>query len=158
MKILFLDIDGVLCTARSNVVYDKEGARWYAWDPLACQAVRMACEKGVKIVVSSTWRHEKHKAHLDAQLQAFGLFDYLHADWRTIDIAVRGEWNDNNCRGVEIKDWLDRHPETTSYRILDDIPQFLPEHMPFFIHTDMDNGMDSDNIRALLRWARYLKS
>lgn len=158
MKILFLDIDGVLCTDRSHRAYGVEGGKMLEWDPLGCAVIKKCCERGVRIVVSSTWRHERHQADLFKRMELFGLREFLHSDWRTIDIAEAGEWNDANCRGLEVRDWLDKHPEVTSYRILDDVPQFLPDQASDFIQTDAADGMTSRNILLLMRWARALKS
>jgi hypothetical protein len=58
MKIIFLDIDGVLCTSRSHLSKHGRGGLMDAWDDVGALAIKRACEFGtnVKIVISSTWR------------------------------------------------------------------------------------------------------
>ena len=57
MKIIFLDIDGVLCTSRSHLAKHGKGIM-DEWDDVGALAIYRACKFGenVKIVVSSTWR------------------------------------------------------------------------------------------------------
>ncbi len=153
-KVLFLDIDGVLCTRRSFLANDPEGTIWFSWDEVACAAVRRACEQGVKLVISSTWRLPENQPHLFQQLEKCGLKPYLHEDWATPifhpDILYR--------RGREIERWLESHPEVTEYRILDDVHEFVGKQDRYLIHTDSDEGMSSDDIKRLLNWAKALKA
>lgn len=162
MKIIFLDIDGVLCTRRSHLSYGKEGGIWHEWDPIACNAVRRSCLKGCRIVVSSTWRF--HEEDLWPMMESHGLKEFVYfPDWKTPDMGrlmLDATWDSkiSKIRGNEIEDWLCRHPEVSSYKILDDIPDFLEHQTKFHIHTDSEEGMDSDNIKKLLNWAGVLKS
>lgn len=150
-KALFLDVDGVLCSWRAHFALGNSGGIWYEWDPIAIEAIRRACTKGVTIVVSSTWRMPGNRQHLLDQLTKHDLIGYVHkSDPYTPQF--------NRQRGHEIADWLTRHPEVTSYRILDDDCDMMEEQMPYLIHTDGSEGMTSENIRALLRWSRWLKS
>lgn len=154
-KVIFLDCDGVVCTRRSFLANDPEGTIWFSWDEVACAAIRRACEQGVKIVISSTWRKEMHRDQLFQQLEKYGLKEYLHEDWMTpiTDTPLSGVQ-----RGLEIEQWLADHPETESYRILDDVPEFSKEQDRYFIHTDSEEGMSSDDIKRLLNWAKALKA
>ena len=150
-KVLFLDIDGVLCTRRSHLTYGREGGIWHEWDDLACEAVRKACRNGVRIVISSTWRKECNREDLFAQLTKHGLRDFLHEDWMT-PIG-------NTIRGDEIALWLSRHQEVDSYRILDDDVDFTPAQIDHhLIHTDAEDGMTAENIKRLLNWSQVLKA
>lgn len=150
-KILFLDVDGVICTRRSHLAFGKEGSGWFHWDPVGCAAIIKACAKGVRLVVSSTWRKDMHKDELDANFKTHGFLpEYLHPDWRTRDL-MRG-------RGADIDDWLARHPEIQNYKILDDDSDMLEHQLSHFIQTDGEEGMTSDNIKKLLNWSGALKS
>ena len=52
MNILFLDIDGVVCTVRSHFAFG-EGLLMSAWDITCCQMIRRLCEKyNCQIVVT----------------------------------------------------------------------------------------------------------
>ncbi len=110
MKILFLDIDGVLITSRSMLAL----ATYPAFDPVACQLIDAFCQRsGAKIVICSAWREERSKADLEAILDSMPIAkSHLHDDWATPVIF--------GPRSREVQEWLSRHPETTHYAVLDD--------------------------------------
>ncbi len=153
MKIIFLDIDGVLCTRRSHLAYGKEGGIWHEWDPLACHAINRACQKGVQIVISSTWR--KFTDDLMPQLIKHDLMKYLRQpNWHT-PIGSSA-----TSRGMEISLYLeeDSNQDIEDYLILDDDIDMLEHQMKKFVQCDGEDGMTSDNIKRLLNWSRALKS
>ncbi len=71
-------------------------------------------------------------------------------DWMT-DIT-------DNSRGEEIKAWLDRHPEVTDFKILDDVNDMMEYQQSHCIYTDAEDGMTSDNIKKLLNWSGVWKA
>jgi hydroxymethylpyrimidine pyrophosphatase-like HAD family hydrolase len=152
MKVIFLDIDGVLCTRRSHLAYGKEGGIWHEWDPLAVEVIRKCCERGVKIVLSSTWRKPSNLEHFHEQYAKYGMNPawLYQPDWKTPITTGR--------RGEEIKQWLNRHPEVTDYRIVDDDNDMLHEQHAKCIFTDAEDGMTSENIKKLLNWSGVLKA
>jgi hypothetical protein len=104
-RVIFLDIDGVLAPIRR---WDRYGDL----DP-ACIGVLndIVATGGAAVVVSSTWRHGKTIAELQAMLDAVGFAG------RVIDKTpsdIRGA-----NRGDEIAAWLAAHP-VDSYVIIDD--------------------------------------
>lgn len=130
MKILFLDVDGVLNSTRSR--------SFLALSKGALRRLRSIVEQtGCKIVVSSTWRkHEFSRVRLRKTLRYKGLEIYdITPDFSRGSIGERG------CRGDEIQEWLDRHPETTAYCILDDDSDMLDSQLRNFVQTDMDYGL-----------------
>lgn len=142
MKILFLDIDGVLNSFRSATAFNgyphdfSEGGL-AQFDMVAVGMVRQVCKEcDVKIVLSSTWRLdcEPHEAAYALQLPIFDSTPVL-----------RGK------RGLEIKYWLDRHPEVECYAIIDDDSDMLQEQMPFFVKTSHADGMSIKNFSQLKR-------
>ena|SRR6478609_11847885 len=147
MKVIFLDIDGVLCTRRSHLAYGKEGGIWYEWDPLGINVIRKTCLNGVKIVLSSTWRKPVNEPHFIAQYARYGMDrDWLYLpDWKTPITDLK--------RGEEIQKWLDGHQEVTDYRIIDDDNDMLESQLKKCIFTDAEDGMTSDNIKKLLNWS-----
>lgn len=150
-KILFLDCDGVVCTARSHYAYGEEGGIWNEWDPLACEVLRRCCANGVQIVVSSTWRKGQFVKYFHEQRRKHDLDGYcFHNDWATPVLGKK--------RHEEILAWLERHPEITDYKVLDDDPDII--HLPAnkIILTDPDDGMLSGHIKRLLNWAGVLKA
>lgn len=155
-RVIFLDVDGVICTDRSYLAYDVPNKRrmWNAWDEVACTVIREACKTGIQIVVSSTWRHPKHEVELMEHLTKHNLIEYLRRpNWKTLDLA----WEDGSIRGHEIARYLADNPDIEDYKILDDVMQFLESQRDHLIFTDCDNGMNGANMRELLRWARVLK-
>lgn len=139
MKIVFLDIDGVVTSARDNGFRDfnLHVVHW----------LRFICtEAGAKIVISSTWRHSHDKAFWKT---IFG--ELIHDDWRTPDGLRKSEgglWL-SPIRGDEVAEWLAKHPEVERYAILDDDSDFREEQKPNFIKTDSHNGMLFDSVMTL---------
>lgn len=108
-KVIFLDIDGVLNSLKTFVKHpfsmlgiDKQYVKIFN---------RIIEETEAKVVLSSTWRHNPNwkKIMKDNGLKC----DFLG---RTGDL--------NGIRGKEVKKWLEEHPETTKYAILDDDSDF----------------------------------
>lgn len=130
MTVLFLDIDGVVTSARDNGFRDFN-LHVVHWLRFLCQ------ESGAKIVISSTWRHSHGKMFWQT---IFG--EHIHDDWRTS--TDRGK-----CRGDEIAEWLSKHEDVDDYFILDDDSDMLPEQKPYFIKTDPMNGMLFDSFMRL---------
>jgi hypothetical protein len=170
MKILFLDIDGVLNSQRSFYALGHKKARlrdayndsYYARitkatiDEIAVGLInRVIKETRAKVVVSST--HRKHFRDSDnpGQHKLFELNNYLMNLGLRCDVIGATPDSDSGHRGTEIKQWLDSHKmkfteQVDKYAIIDDDSDFLDHQLPFFIHTSMDNGMTLKNYKALI--------
>lgn len=117
MKIIFLDIDGVL-----NVIgtgHDEFGQTFHKHFEDNLREIIDAT--GAKIVISSTWRMSGLKV--------------MQTMWEMRDLP--GEVIDiTPClrvgRGEEIAEWLRENP-VSSYCILDDDSDMLPEQMGNFV-------------------------
>lgn len=145
MKVLFLDIDGVLMCeaeyrAENGVKNQFPGIR----APLIIDICRRA---GAVIVLSSTWRYSDDMRETLVQ-HGFP----MHPDWRTplnrrsgAGVLVLGE-----LRGHEIKHWLDAHLEISAYAIIDDDGDMLPEQMPWFCQTTFAEGVTAGHADALV--------
>jgi len=147
MRVLFLDVDGVL-NSRDDFDPDK------AWPPLnqaALSRLRHVVKKsGCYVVLSSTWR--KRQEHVDL-LKAAGGFPSPHDDWRTIEqpfIVTNGIIRGVAMRGNEIAEWLSRHPEVERYAIVDDDGDMLPEQLPFFVQTSFETGLTDAHAERLI--------
>ena len=144
MKVLFLDVDGVLNSHRSAIAY---GAMPWAhelpdvskFDHVAVGLIRgIAIASGAFIVLSSAWR--------------------TCSNWGMLGPALRLPIMDRTPRllgprGKEIAAWLADHPAVTQYAIVDDDPDMLPEQMPYFVKTHMHNGLtwqDAERLAELL--------
>lgn len=139
MKVIFLDIDGVVTSARDNGFRDfnLHVVHW----------LRFICEHApARIVLSSTWRHSHGREFWQT---IFG--DVIHDDWRTVDGCRQTEggiWT-SPIRGDEIAEWLAGHPECDQYAILDDDADMRPEQMEHLIKTDGYNGMLFESLMKL---------
>ena len=163
MKVIFLDVDGVLNSERSFLAGAARGKQYeidQPYDPywmkitmctidhVACDLINRICRKtDAKIVVSST--HRKHFADNDKKLGAMKeYFNNLGVDGKNII-----GWTESlhTIRGIEIKEWLGRHPDVTDYVILDDSSDMLPEQMPFFVLCDGKFGVSSENYFQMMK-------
>src|SRR6478752_5238839 len=104
MKVLFLDIDGVVNCARTPVASDN----FIGIDPYMTLLIdRIVQATGCSVVLSSSWRyHEDSMAEVRRRVCDF------------IDVTPKN--NGLTSRGTEIKAWLEAHPDVTQYAILDD--------------------------------------
>lgn len=106
MKILFLDIDGVLNSAA--VLADK--GRHDAIDRDMVERInRVVRDTGCNIVISSTWRLLWPLGELKALLRQHGMID-----------VVIGQTPRLDRRDNEILEWLAEHPEVTRFVAVDD--------------------------------------
>lgn len=141
MKILFLDIDGVLNstkTAMAHGGFPLNFAQKQAFDQAAIGLLHRLCDSNddVKIVLSSTWRlhYTAEQAAAALELPIIDRTPLLHGP-----------------RGYEISAWLGAHPEITEYVILDDNNDMLDMQRPRFVRTDGDEGMSLANFREVCR-------
>ena len=126
MKVLFLDIDGVLNSRKTALLHGSvfkttEGCS-EKLDPYGCLFIKRLHQHGVKIVLSSTWRGGQWT---EQELESFFMFPiHSRTCWHPFKGSVRGD---------EIKIWLNEHPEATHYCIVDDDSDMLVEQMDCFV-------------------------
>lgn len=134
MKVIFLDIDGVLCSMRSEKAYygspeAGDPSTWDRFDHCAIDLLKRALkETDAKVVLSSNWRGAVNMPTLEYCL-GIKIID------RTRDPASADE-----LRGQQIQDWLAAHPEVTRYAILDDDEDMLPAQLDKLCRTSKRNG------------------
>lgn len=141
MKVIFLDIDGVLNHEQHykwlmETDEPTELQRVYPYsefNPKSCELLnKIIKETGARIVVSSSWR-------LDGINRLNIIFKHLGLP-NIYDITPCL----NTARGIEIGAWLAAHPEVDKYVILDDDEDMNAEQMPFFIKTNpYDDGLNN---------------
>jgi len=131
MRVLFLDIDGVLNTDRN---FQKQGKQSQPFDPEAIAALnRVLRETDAKIVVSSAWRIKPEGWTEAAQLE--WLKELLASEGVKGEVVgftpwlIIGEKEEfapghfmypSSPRRDEIAAWLKDHPEVTSWVAVDD--------------------------------------
>lgn len=148
--VLFLDVDGVL---NHRGVFSPD----IGPDPLCPKAVDRLCKMvsatGSKVVLSSTWRLGGKASRHVRKLQMSGVLDSAHGDWRTVDLPCKFVNGlvivDDPRRGREIAEWLSRHPEVTTYAIVDDDGDMLPEQAKVFVQTSFDTGLLDEHVEQL---------
>jgi hypothetical protein len=139
MKIIFLDIDGVLNSTRSAIAmggYPAPNRNYDRFDMVAVELIRRICSKDVKIVLSSTWR----KCEGWRKILNLPIID------KTEDIPAL------SCqRGKEIDEWLQKHSDVEEYVIIDDDIDMLPKQFEFFVNTDSHNGFLYKDYKTVCR-------
>lgn len=108
-KIIFLDIDGVLCLPPKwhSVGFSKE-----CCDNLT----NILNSTDAKIVISSTWRRSKQDlAEMRKHMVQHGV-DIT----QIIDCTPFMSLSGSGRRGQEIQNWLDNHPEIDTFVVIDD--------------------------------------
>lgn len=168
MKIIFLDIDGVLNNQPHAIALHRlveEGKMsskefydtWdLPYDDTALPLKHIVDETGAKIVLSSSWRLlPKEVERLSKKLKEYNLeiMDktcYCVSLNKAIELGCDpsksyfgNETHDSgkktilSDRGIEITEWLSRHPGVESYVILDDeIEDIKPFHPNNYVKTD----------------------
>ena len=160
MKVIFLDIDGVLNTGwwytqmDKNTPKDKYG---YAFDPNSVANLKKIIdETGADIVISSSWKSfglsELEEMWQDRGLpgKLIGITPNSVSDEMLLN-ADLDHMELFSIRGMENKEWLTKHGKRVSqYAIIDDMNNMLPDQQPYFIQTNSEVGItDEDAERAI---------
>ena len=125
MKVLFLDIDGVVNCATTT----QRHRGFLGIDPRLAARVRRVVEAtGCKVVLSSTWREEaENRAEVERKVvEIYDQTPVLHG-----------------IRGDEVSAWLALHPEVTRYAIVDDVASWFHLGQPLF-NTDPRVGLTEE--------------
>lgn len=126
MKIIFLDIDGVLNTSatwdRVYSVYKKTGVRPVEIDEFRVEYLKQIIdETGAKIVLSSTWRSFFEKNNdLVVPRSERGKELYEIFNKYGIEIYDYTTKNNNLRREEQITMWINEHDDIDSFVVIDD--------------------------------------
>lgn len=135
MRVLFLDIDGVLnsfktCLAYGGYPLGTKPDQRPLFDDASVKLLQRFCDSsGVQIVLSSSWRILSDYKDVGELLE----LPIIDATPKYTELGSK--------RGHQIKEWLDAHPEVEQYAIIDDDSDMLEDQKPFFVHTDGKEGM-----------------
>lgn len=151
--VVFLDIDGVLCTSRA--VYGMSPRISHVQrtlDPVGVQFFNRLAQvyqhsaRDLRFVMSSTWRRDRDNDARDLLLMA-GLEVRWHADWRTpVKFSARP-------RGEEIEEWLETNEDNPPHLfvIVDDdsfdLTQFQKTRL---VCPNSDDGLSFKNMRKIV--------
>jgi hypothetical protein len=134
MKVIFLDINGVLCSMRSAAAhggYPAPGnpSSWDRFDETAIALLRAAVtHTGARVVLGSNWRDTVNLGALEYRL---GI---------KIHDVTRPATEEGDSRGARVLDWLAAHPEVERYAILDDDDDFYQNQMDKLCLTSKRTG------------------
>ena len=161
MKVIFLDVDGVLNTKESGyggffdtgLSKDAITHNIVRWDQ-ACvdRLVEVVKQTGAHIVLSTYWR-------LCFTVEEFFHFFALYTDHPMPIIDRTADLSESFAmapRSLEIHEWLKAHPEVTSYVVIDDLTprEFRLDTRgdeawtllePVYINTILDEGMTDEH-------------
>jgi hypothetical protein len=146
MKILFLDIDGVLNSERTSLAFggyphDFSPHDLGKFDPVALALVRKLCDKtGAQVVLSTSWR-------------ICFTCDQVEGGLGIPVVGATPDLGSDYSRADEIAHWLAANPNVVEFAIVDDLPiDFAePDHQARFVQTNPDNGLSLADYRCLLR-------
>jgi hypothetical protein len=153
MKVLFLDVDGVLNSMNST---NFKNNLWPIDDYMCFLVGKIQLDTDCAIVVSSSWRHhpdgmrlirEKFLNVIDKTPHTFGIPTKLPPP-----ILAGQHKTRSSTRGEEIKAWLDKHPDVTKYAILDDDSDMLPEQLSNFFQTTFKTGLTPEIAKEVTDW------
>ena len=146
MRVIFLDIDGVL----NSVLYDRERDREEGNIDRSRLPLlkRLVEETGAQVVLSSSWR--KHWDR-DAALRD-GIGSELERTFRDAGIALFDKTPVADSRAEEIALWLRAHPQVTRYVILDDAFGGWGELAPCVVRTNsrIERGLEERHVEEAI--------
>lgn len=143
MKVIFLDVDGVLNHCKC---FQEQGTRM-AIDGSCIRCLKEIVDAtGAKLVVSSTWR--MYPNNLDLLKIRLREFNMEVADCTPL------EWV-GSSRSAEIEDWIDDNMvEGDTFLVFDDHPQaIVTDHAWSMIITSMqDGGLKDSHVVEAIKW------
>ena len=149
IKVLFLDIDGVLNTDRQQWHCQMNGFTpvdefGYDFDHKAVENLATILEEtDAEIVISSSWKF-------------LGL-QTLQKMWknRKLPGTILDVTPDGKSKGLEIDEWLrECESQMNGYAIIDDENNMLPEQQKHFVQTNSQFGItckDAERVITILR-------
>lgn len=137
MKVIFLDVDGVLNDWNTTT---RNPDKFLGVDQDKCQMLRdIVAATGAKIVLSSAWRLMPN------------VLDYLWAECGPeIECVGATPYLLGEERGQEIQDWLAVHPEVDSFVILDDRTD-MSDLGNYLVHTNDAVGLTDENVETAIK-------
>ena len=150
MKVLFLDIDGVLNSSNwyknrphKFLKDNPEESDWECeLDPAAILVFKKLVHDvpDLQIVISSTWRLNYELSEFKRRFSQMLSIEPS----RVIDKTPRL----NTIRGLEIQDWLSRNPQVTKFAIIDDDSD-MGDLMDNLFKTTWAEGIKMEHAKAI---------
>lgn len=165
MKVVFLDLDGVL-NSEGSFLYEDRRRKQFKEQGLKGPVHRTLCNvctsnfqmvldtyPEVKVVISSSWRIKFSLDWLKEKVASYGIDSS-----RVIDMTPNlftTTLNDN--RGMEIAQWLSEHPEVKHYIIIDDDDDDFMDGLSYHhghervVHTSWEGGMTYAHVKEAIK-------
>lgn len=143
MKVIFLDVDGVLNSTKSGYGFGGElDKNKIKWDQTCVDRVRALVEAvETSVVISSTWR-------IGTPIQwfkdAFALYGWHNAPV----VGKTPEDVHHGFRGEEVYLWLENNPTVETFLCIDDETDFYPQQN--FIRTVFNLGFTEENLQQAI--------
>lgn len=150
MKVLFLDIDGVLNSQAWMLSGNWHDSKLSQLDPGTVARLNTILDAtDCNVVLSSTWRLNVPLTKLTHLLESRGLSG-AHRE-RFIGSTIQSHLArcDGGGRGTEIDAWLKRCP-AESFAILDDDSDMAP-HQAQFVQTSWAVGLQDTDVERVIR-------
>ncbi|MCU0289943.1 MAG: HAD domain-containing protein [Acidobacteria bacterium] len=148
MKIIFLDIDGVINPWRA----EKDSSGRFGQEALENFKLILDAVPDALIVITSTWRFHFTFPEIKEFFDQAGI-----NSGRILDIVPdlrrdSGSTRYYPGRDEEIKAWLEQHPEVEKFAILDDVDleqmEGLEEH---FFQTEFEEGLTHEQSLKIIK-------
>lgn len=151
MKVIFLDIDGVL---NSMAYVNKMGPLFdlpeNQMDPtLIARLNKLTDATGAKLVISSTWRLPFIKGHkLDMLKECMASYGITG---EVIDMTGDKVFAINNRRGKEIQEWIDDHYKEVDRFVIVDDDSDMGKLRRFLVKTNFDDGLQDTHLDQMAK-------
>ncbi len=162
MKIIFLDVDGVLNGNFWNETHQKEISDFTKVDATRVRLLaKLVNDTGAKVVMHSAWRNMFDENMMPCGRLSQKLYDILKSngiviydktpDFSTEDIRKTKKFS--LVKASEIFAWLDTHSDVESWVVLEDLDlnnDIIAQHQ---IRTNQDIGLlpeDVENAKTIL--------
>ncbi len=148
MKIIFLDIDGVINPWRTP---EKDSSGRFGRVALDNFKQILDAVPDVLIVITSTWRLQLSLSELQAIFNEAGI-----PPGRILDVApdlrrTEGMIRHDAGRNEEIQAWLDSHPPVEKFAILDDVHEEQIEGFEeHFFQTVFEEGLTHEHTLKII--------
>lgn len=169
MKVIFLDIDGVMNSAE---FYKRKKAQSWEWahmfgkylsysiDPDKVAFLNKIIDAtGAVVVLSSSWRLGPPVPALKEDFKRVGIdvFDrcpcwgkYGVTDWKVEEDENGHPYTTLIPRSEIVGAWLKDHPEVERYVIIDDNDQFTDEQHKYLVLTNEEVGLTEENVQTVI--------
>lgn len=142
MKVIFLDIDGVLINEVCFLNRDSTKKEPQKPDPNCVAALNeIVKSSGANIVVSSSWRLNRTLEQLRTVLRGWGV---------DAEIIGKTPYIAFGTRGQEISEWLKIHSEVEKFIIIDDDDEMGVLSNKLLL-TDFISGLHTGQIKKALK-------